>query len=178
MVVQLKTFQGVRYSLFNFNTDESPGGYADFDRFKVDEPHPNGLMKPIPFGRGITLTNVAAGSMLTIGGAKEFMVVDRGLGRVALEAGGKYVSAGKGQVVLKAGAPGDAETFQWTETPYGDLVLLSLATHRHLSVDPRTGVITADNPGPKPDRKDGSCFSWAFYFGVDSRVINPAAGAN
>jgi xylan 1,4-beta-xylosidase len=164
MIFQLKTFQGVRYSLFSYNTAGAPGGYADFDRFTVDEPHPRGLMKPIPFGQIITLTAVADRSTLAVGGVKQFKVVDRGLGRVALQSDGGYVSVtspgGKGQVVLKTGEPADAETFQWTETPYGNLVLLSLATQRHLSMEPGTGAVSADNPGPKPNRKDGSCFDW------------------
>ncbi len=32
---QMKTFQGVRYALFAFNTNGKAGGYADFDNFKV-----------------------------------------------------------------------------------------------------------------------------------------------
>ena len=38
MVFQLKTFQGVRFALFNYNTSGQPGGHADFDNFTVDEP--------------------------------------------------------------------------------------------------------------------------------------------
>ena len=59
LVFQLKTFQGVRYCLFNYNTSGSPGGYADFDSFTVDEPRPHGLTKPIPVGQTITLTSLA-----------------------------------------------------------------------------------------------------------------------
>src|SRR5206468_1204498 len=55
MVFQLKTFQGVRYSLFHYNTGGAPGGYTDFDKVTVDEPHPHGLTRPIPVGRTITL---------------------------------------------------------------------------------------------------------------------------
>jgi xylan 1,4-beta-xylosidase len=44
MIFQLKTFQGVRYSLFHYHTGAG-GGYADFDKLTVDEPHPRGLMK-------------------------------------------------------------------------------------------------------------------------------------
>ena len=54
MVFQLKTFQGIRYSLFHYNTGGAPGGYADFDKLTVDEPHPRGLTKPIPIGQTIT----------------------------------------------------------------------------------------------------------------------------
>jgi xylan 1,4-beta-xylosidase len=180
MVFQLKTFQGVRYSLFHYHTGTGEGGYADFDRLTVDEPHPRGLMKPIPFGKKITLAVFGADSMLVVkdgslsavpasdslanGSAAQFKVVDRGLGRVALQWGEKFISVAtpgdRGQVTLKAGRLTNAETFQWIENVYGDLILLSLATHRHLRVEPGSGVVTADHPGPKPDRKDGSCFTW------------------
>jgi xylan 1,4-beta-xylosidase len=177
MIFQLKTFQGVRYSLFNYHTGAGEGGFADFDRMTIDEPHPRGLTKPIPLGKKITLSVFGDGPVLAVkdgrlsavpavdllasGLAAQFRVVDRGLGRVALQWGDKFISvATTGQVVLRSGRPADSETFQWAETPYGDLILLSLATHRHLWVEPGTGVITADSPGPKPDRKDGSCFTW------------------
>jgi hypothetical protein len=143
----------------------------------VNEPHPRGLMKPIPFGRKITLSVFGDGSMLVVkdsllgaapagdplasGTAAQFKVLDRGLGRVALQWGDKFISVaapgGKGQVTLRSGRPTDSETFQWAETPYGELILLSLATHRHLRVEPG-GIVTANHPGPQPDRKDGSCF--------------------
>jgi hypothetical protein len=180
MVFQLKTFQGIRYSLFHYHTGGGEGGYADFDRLTVDEPHPRGLMKPIPFGKKITLSVFGGGPMLVVkdgrlwavpsldrlanGSTAQFKVVDRRLGRVALQGGDKFVSVaapgGKGQVTLRAGRPTDAETFQWTENVYGDLILLSLATHRHLRVEPGSGIVSADHPGPRPDRKDGSCFTW------------------
>jgi xylan 1,4-beta-xylosidase len=94
-----------------------------------------------------------------------FRVVDRGLGRVAFRAGGGFVSVDAGgagsRVVMRAGEPSDAQTFQWTETPYGDLVLLSLATHRYLRIDPVSGAVAADSPGPAPDRADGVTFRWS-----------------
>ena len=65
-----------------------------------------------------------------------------------------------GAVVLRPGEPGEGETLQWTESVYGDVMLLSLATHRYLRVEPSSGSVSADHPGPKPDRKDGSCFTW------------------
>ena len=165
MIFQLKTFQGVRYSLFHYHSGAAPGGYADFDSFTVDEPHPRGLMTPIPLGRTITLAAFGDGPTLSVAGETCFEVVDRGLGRVAFKAArGRFVSVdtsgGQAQVALKAGAPGDAETFQWTENVYGDLMLLSLATHRHLRIDRGSGAVAADHPGPRPDRKDGSCLVW------------------
>jgi beta-xylosidase len=164
MAFQLKTFQGVRYSLFHYNTGGAEGGYADFNSFTVAEPHPRGLMRPIPFGKTVAFSNTAEGSTVAIDGAKQFKVIDRGLGRVALQSGDKFVSAASAEensrVSLKSGKPGDSETFQWTETPYGDLILLSLSTHRHLRMEPGTGRIFADSPGPKPDRKDGVSLGW------------------
>jgi beta-xylosidase len=52
---QLKTFQGVRFALFDYNDGGSAGGVADFDLMRIDEPHPSGFMQPIPTGRTITL---------------------------------------------------------------------------------------------------------------------------
>lgn len=174
MVYQLKTFQGIRYSLFHYNTTGAGGGYVDFDKITIDEPYPHGLMRPIPFGQIITLTVYGTDSALVVkngvlsavssadaGSAGQFKVVDRGLGRVALQSGNNFISVtGPEQVTLKTGRPADSETFQWTENVYGDLILMSLVTHRHLRINPQSGAITADHPGPKPDRKDGSCFIW------------------
>jgi len=181
LVFQLKTFQGVRYALFHFSTGGAPGGYADFAGFDVEQPHPYGLMRSIPFGQRITLSTVGDGAGLVVrdgaveaapsenptarSAAARFGVVDRGLGRVALQAEDGFVSVrnvgGPGQVVIRTGEPTDAETFQWTETIYGDLMLLSLATHRHLRVVPGTSRVAADQPGPRSDRTEGSCLHWA-----------------
>ena len=180
MVFQLRTFQGVRYSLFCFNTGGTGGGYADFDKITVDEKYPDAFMKPIPFGQAIQLsvyggdsvlavkegdlTAVSAQDPLAQSDAAQFKVVDCGLGRVALQSGDKYISVkapgGKGDVTLKTGQPSEAETFQWTENVYGDVMLMRLVTHRHLRMNPATRKITGDCPGPKPDRKDGSCLAW------------------
>jgi beta-xylosidase len=183
MIFQLKTFQGIRYSLFHYNTGGMPGGWADFTHFTVDEPRPRGLTKPIPTGRSITLANLADGSLLavsngvlcevasfdavTAGVSVRFRVVDRALGRIALEpeSGGGFVSVSgdgtQGGVKLKTGEPGDAETFQWEDMARGDIMLMSLATHRYLIAQPgETGPVAANHPGPRPDRKDGSCFIW------------------
>ncbi|HVU32772.1 MAG TPA: glycoside hydrolase 43 family protein [Opitutaceae bacterium] len=157
MIFQLKTFQGVRYSLFAYTTAAGEGGAADFDSFTVHERHPRGFMNPIPFGETIRLVPFASATPLTVNGATLFQVVDRGLGRVALQNGDAYVSIdGSGQASLRPGLPADAETFQWTENVYGDVNLLSLLTHRQLRAA-GAGAI-ADSPGPKPDRKDGTCF--------------------
>jgi len=47
------------------------------------------------------------------------------------------------------------------ETPYGDLALLSLATDRYLRLDPASGMLSADHPGPERGRADGAQFRWA-----------------
>src|SRR5439155_1818772 len=171
--------------LFHYNTGGAPGGYTDFDKVTVDEPHPHGLPRPIPVGRTITLATagdreadrlvlavkdgqlsaVPAQDLRATGPSARFEVVDRGSGRVALRsAAAGYVSVmppgAAGQVVLKTGEPADAETFQWMETPYGDLILLSLATHRYLGLEPGGGAVNADRAGPEPDRKDGTCLTW------------------
>jgi xylan 1,4-beta-xylosidase len=187
MVFQLRTFQGVRYTLFSYNTLGKEGGYADFDRFTVAQPRSRGLTKPIPVGQTITLLNLAdstvlinwrgllrpvpLASPLAKGKAAHFRVVDRGLGRIALESAGGLESeggvvtvgglAGIAEVRLVKGPASDANTFQWQDMLRGDLMLMSLTTHRYLTSVPRSGgLCSADAPGTRPDRKDGSCFTW------------------
>jgi xylan 1,4-beta-xylosidase len=156
MVFQLATFQGVRYSLFAFNSSGARGGAADFDSFEVLQPDPRGLLRPIPFGRKIRLD--AAGRDVSLG---EFEVVNMKLGRVALKRDQRWLSiAADGASGYSTAAPGNNETFQWMETPNGDLVLLSLATHRYLRLEPDSGKIVADSPGPLPDGSDGVRFRW------------------
>jgi hypothetical protein len=84
-----------------------------------------------------------------------------GLGRVALKTphGCVSVNPADGQISLKQGRPGATETFRWLETLYGDTILLSLATERYLQAG-HDGTLSANSVGPKPDRKDGSCFVW------------------
>ena len=91
--------------------------------------------------------------------------MDQGKGRIALQTkDGKYVSVGgegkSGEVTVKSGKPGDAETFQWVDLQRGDTLFLSLATHRYIVAPKDPGAVAADHPGPAPDRKDGSCFTW------------------
>jgi len=84
------------------------------------------------------------------------------LGRVALRSGRRYVTVdGDGAVTLVAGRSGREQDFQWIETPTGELVLMSLATDRYLRIDPQTGEIRADSPGPMPDDSDGTRFIWS-----------------
>ncbi len=164
MVFQLKTFQGVRFALFSYNAAGAPGGYADFDAFSVRQPNPRGITRPIPYGRAIAIATAVGKTPLTIGGQSAFQVVDRRLGRIALRTSAGYLSvdpSAANRVALRRGPPTDAQTFQWIETPYGDLALLSLATHRYLRLDPATGVLRADHPGPEPGRNDGAQFTWS-----------------
>jgi xylan 1,4-beta-xylosidase len=173
LVFQLLTFQGVRYTLFAFDRDGG-GGFADFDAFTVHEPDPRGLTRPIPYGRRITLATLSApdrcwyqasgGEPLRAygeGAATPFTVVDRGLGRVALRGAAGFVGAGAGgDLQVRGRPPGPSGTFQWIETFTGELILLSLATNRYVRLDPGTGTLRADSPGPHPNRRDGIRWVW------------------
>jgi beta-xylosidase len=183
MTFQLRTFQGVRPSLFNFNTSGQPGGYADFDNYTVEEPRARGIERVIPMGKTITLASGADGSFLaadtqnnvlvnvaadTAGAVRQnakFQVRDLGKGRVAVKAAnGRFVSAGGETVVLKdltGNNPGDAESFQWVNLMRGDTMLMSLVNHRSLATKPgEPGPVTVSATGPLPARKDGACFKW------------------
>jgi len=161
MVFNLATFQGMRYALFNYNTLGKAGGYADFDSIDIFEPNPKGLMRPIPFQQEITLKSHLRDSVLSFGDKNVFTIEDQGLGRVALRAGKKYISVkNETRVVLSAGRVTPKETFQWIETPTGELVLMSLATHKFLRLDPATDKVLANSPGPISDNSDGTRFDW------------------
>ena len=179
---QLTTFQGVRPSLFNFNTSGEAGGYADFDNYTVEEPRARGIEREIPTGKTITLTSGADGSYLSantesnalvnipavdgsLPATVKFQVVDLGLGRVALKANnGSYVSVAESGVVLKdlgGKKPGDAESLQWINLMRGDTALMTLVNHRYLATKPKEpGVVTANATGPTPARKGGVSFKW------------------
>ena len=175
-VYQGKTFQGVRYALFNFNTSSEPGGHADFRRFTVIEPRPRGLTKPIPTGQYVTFASfdqprrklaLKDDVVEAAPAGTPLKVIDLGRGRIALEtAGGGFVSvdgegAGGAVRVRRVGKPGDSETFQWVDLQRGDTLLLSLATHRYILAPKRNGPVSANCPGPTPDWKDGCRFSWS-----------------
>jgi hypothetical protein len=169
LVYQTFTFQGIRYGLFNYNKTGAEGGSADFDNIDIYQPHTRGLMRPIPYGRSIRLASfhvttglAISNGRLTSSAPTRFEVIDRRLGRVALRSGRRYVTVDKdGGVTLEAGQPGTAQSFQWIETPTGELVLMSLATNRFLRIDPKTGDIRAVSPGPMPDNSDGARFIWS-----------------
>jgi beta-xylosidase len=184
MRFQLQTFQGVRPSLFNFNTTGQLGGYADFDNYTVEEPRARGVEREIPIGKTIVLTSGADGSFLVAdtqnntlvnvaveaGSAPpqnaKFRVIDVGLGRVALKAaGGKLLSAASAEsVVLKDlgnAKPGNAESFQWVNLMRGDTMLMSLMSHQYLATKPNNpGPVTVNALGPSAARKSGAEFKW------------------
>ena len=180
---QLQTFQGVRPSLFNFNTSGKPGGYADFDNYTVVEPRARGIEREIPIGKTITLTSGADGSFLAadtqnnvlvnksgdVNGSipqnVKFKVIDLGQGRVAFKSSnGRFVSVAEAGVALKdlAGKkPGEAESFQWINLMRGDTAFMSLTNHRYLATKPNApGKVTADTTDVTPARKGGECFKW------------------
>ena len=180
---QLKTFQGTRLALFAFNTAGRPGGYAEFLDFRVDEPMAD-RSQHVPLGRVVTLTNVANGDVAWLHplgllhfaapGSKEaesprarFRVLDRGAGRVALEAmdGSGFLTitglglAGDVRVLKQESAD---SLFLWQDMLRDrQCMLLSLKTHRYVGLDPATGEpYAANSPGAHPDRKDGAVLVW------------------
>jgi len=169
LVYQTFTFQGVRYGLYAYNRGGAEGGFADFDNIDVYQPHTHGLMRPIPYGRSIRLTSfhattglAASRGGLVSGVPTRFEIVDRRLGRVAFRLGRRYLTVDEdGGVTLAVGRSRIAQDFQWIETPTGELVLMSLATDRYLRIDPQTGGVRADSPGPMPDDSDGVRFVWS-----------------
>ncbi|MBN1975309.1 MAG: hypothetical protein JW787_16845, partial [Sedimentisphaerales bacterium] len=179
------TFQGVRPSLFHYNTSGQPGGYVDFDNYVVDEPRARGIEREIPTGKTISLTSGADNTFLaatqenvlinmihSIDGIfvlpenAKFQIIDLGLGRVAFKSyNGNFVSvASPESVILKdlAGAkPGDAESFQWVNLMRGDTMLMTLTNHQYLATKPNSpGAVTANAIGPAPARKSGAEFKW------------------
>ncbi len=184
MIFQLQTFQGVRPSLFHFNTTGKPGGYADFDNFSVQERRARGIEREVPVGKTIALTGgdgrnllVSKEEDMSLGSVhplsplagnpnKRFLVVDLGKGRVALKAtNSRFVSVGdNGAITLKdlrGAALGDGESFQWVNLMRGDTMLMSLVNHCYLAAKPENdGPVTATATGPSPARKDGACFKW------------------
>lgn len=183
MAYQLKTFQGVRFALFNYNTKGVQGGVAAFDDFDVKEPRPNGLTRPIPYGQTVVFMSLADSTVLVNwknalrpvqrshqlaqGPAARFTILKRQNGRIALQSevdGGFVTVRGSGrlsEVRIEKSDAGDPSTFQWQDMQRGDIMLMSLKTHRYLFADPFAGSLcSADCRGTRPDRRDGSCFTW------------------
>jgi beta-xylosidase len=182
LVFQLKTFQGVRFTLFDYASGSGSGGYADFRRFHVDEPRANGRGRPIPLGQTITLASAADHRHLAVWnglvraadgsgrgfGTDRFRVLDRGRGRIALEAGDgsgfvTVTGAGEtGDVRLVAQDSGEGATFQWQQQAAGSVMLLSLATERCLAVDPdANGLLNAQARGAAPLGTNGASFTFS-----------------
>ncbi len=93
--------------------------------------------------------------------ATAFLVVDRGLGRIALQSGNDFLSmSATGQVTLRPGEPTVAETFPWIEALTGELTLLSLATHCYLRFDAESGRVCADHPGPQREEPSDCRLRW------------------
>jgi len=158
MIFQLKTFQGIRYGLFSYGAG---GGYADFAGFAVDEAHPRGLMRPIPKGQTIILSrHDGARTVLSVDGVNTWLVEDAGLGRVVLRSGQQHLTVGSdGTVGLRSRVADMAAQWQWMETPYGEVILMSLATNRFLRMAD-DGSVAADSAGPRPDGLDGVRWDW------------------
>lgn len=179
---QMKTFQGVRYALFAFNTEGKEGGYVDFDSFKVEEPLAD-RSRNLPIGKIITLTNLgnnmpvwahSHGMLHFTGSSKDtyyskgcqFRVHDRGKGRIALESmdGSGFIT------VVGEGLSGDVRMmkdesegslFLWQDMLRNECMLLSLKTNRYVGLALETGEpYSADWAGSRPDRKDGAVFKW------------------
>lgn len=160
MAYGLITFQGVRYALLAYHAGpEAQGGHADFDSITVQETP----RAPVPAGRSAAFLLHGGTGALRVGSREVFRIADRGLGRVALQTPGGYLSVAAGRPAeLRPGPPGPAETFQWMETFTGETILMSLDTHRFLRVDETTGAVLADSPGPRPDGRDGVRFEVRF----------------
>ena len=181
---QLKTFQGTRLGLFAFNTAGREGGHADFPSFRVDEPLAD-RSRNVPLGKIVTFTNLANGSAVWANphgmlhsappGSKEatgpgarFRVLDRGQGRVVLEAldGSGFltvVGAGLSADVRLIKQESAASLLMWQDMLRDrQCMLLSLKTNRYVGIDPSTGEpYGADWPGTTPSRKDGTVLVWS-----------------
>ena len=179
---QLKTFQGIRLSLFAFNTLGRQGGVASFDDWKVEEPMAD-RSDNLPLGKVIRLCNLNDGSyafahkqgVLHMCGkgsqeynslASQFRVHDRGKGRIVLEA-----MNGVGIVtVVGEGLSGDVRLMKeesegslllWQDMLRSQCMLLSLHTQRMIGLYPGTGApYGADIRGADPNRKNGPVFRW------------------
>lgn len=190
MPYQLKTFQGTRYALFAYNSEDSEGGYAAFDNFTLNEPLAD-RTKNLPINQNIILINKGDQKQVWANphgvlspswnmqikddACFIFKVHDRGKGRVALEA-----MNGMGFLtVVGAGLSGDVrlvknETagslFMWQDMLRGECMLLSLQTNRFVGLHPETGELySADSPGALPARKDGTVFKWQIVFDSNNK---------
>lgn len=179
---QTKTFQGARYALFAFNQQEQMGGYAEFDDFCVEEPLAD-RSRNIPLGKVGSFLNLSNHQRMQAHprkmiysvrkGTKEyntvdcqFKVLDRGNGKVVLEAmnGTGYVTVSglglSGDVRLSSKETEDC-LFMWQDMLHGQCMLMSLKTHRYVGLDPASGELyAADWTGTSASRLSGTVFQW------------------
>lgn len=96
----------------------------------------------------------------------QFKVLDRGNGKVVLEAmnGTGYVTVcGEGLSGDIRLSPVETEDclFMWQDMLHNQCMLMSLKTHRYLGLDPTSGeTYAADWAGTLPNRLDGTVFVW------------------
>ena len=179
---QTKTFQGARYALFAFNQKERMGGYAEFDDFRVEEPLAD-RSRNIPLGKVGSFLNLSNHQRMQAHprkmvysvwkGGKEynttdcqFRVLDRGNGKVVLEAmnGTGYVTVtGLGLSGDLRLSPKETEDclFMWQDMLHGQCMLMSLKTNRYVGLDPESGELyAADWAGTSASRLSGTVFQW------------------
>ncbi len=180
---QTKTFQGARYALFAFNQKERMGGYAEFDDFRVEEPLAD-RSRNIPLGKVGSFLNLSNHQRMQAhprkmvysvwkGGGEEynttdcqFRVLDRGNGKVVLEAmnGTGYVTVtGLGLSGDLRLSPKETEDclFMWQDMLHGQCMLMSLKTNRYVGLDPASGELyAADWAGTSASRLSGTVFQW------------------
>ena len=189
LTYQLITFQGSRHALFAFNVKGKNGGYAEFDNFTVEEPMAD-RSGNIPYGKTIRIINKATGRpMIALkhgvlydthpndkSEMTRFRVIDRGLGRVALQCSdGSFVKVYgdglPGDVRFTTDKPGgetlrtvdevNSTDFLWQDFLNHDFMLLSLKNHKYLGKSPTTGSpYSMDFAGPDPARRNGAVFHW------------------
>lgn len=179
---QTKTFQGARYALFAFNQKERMGGYAEFDDFRVEEPLAD-RSRNIPLGKVGSFLNLSNHQRMQAHprkmvysvwkGGKEynttdcqFRVLDRGNGKVVLEAmnGTGYVTVtGLGLSGDLRLSPKETEDclFMWQDMLHGQCMLMSLKTNRYVGLDPASGELyAADWAGTSASCLSGTVFQW------------------
>ena len=179
---QTKTFQGARYALFAFNQKERMGGYAEFDDFRVEEPLAD-RSRNIPLGKVGSFLNLSNHQRMQAHprkmvysvwkGGKEynttdcqFRVLDRGNGKVVLEAmnGTGYVTVtGLGLSGDLRLSPKETEDclFMWQDMLHGQCMLMSLKTNRYVGLDQASGELyAADWAGTSASRLSGTVFQW------------------
>lgn len=182
LAYQMKTFQGLRFALFAYNTEGKEGGYAEFDNFVLDEPFADRSAN-LPVGKVITLRNLANNTLVWTSPRRmlrnantasneynvkgsQFRVHDREQGRVALEAmdgAGFLTITGEGLSgdVRLIDKESDASLFMWQDMLRNQCMLLSLKTNRYVGLDAPTGEpYSADWPGSSPTRTNGVVFEW------------------